>query len=140
MPIPSIFLSLLDRMIRCIRSISAFMATFGSEGVLVASWLVNFPLTSAKATVICVGRISTPMITRSSFKRRNVGRRPRGRRPVGPSNTHISSMSCSTIREIVLRCNPDTRAKSAREIGCLVRMRFRTMRRLMPRTTSLDAP
>src|SRR5204862_2887480 len=53
---------------------------------------------------------------------------------------NCSSISCSTIREIVLRCIPETRDRSAREMGCRVRMRFRTMRRLMSRTTSLEAP
>src|ERR1700690_500451 len=48
-------------------------------------------------------------------------------------------MSSSTISEIVLRCKPDTRARSAREMGWRVRIRFRTMRRLMSRTTSLEA-
>ena len=104
------------------------------------SWEMNLPLASARATVVCAGRMSTAMITRSSFRRRKVGRRPRGRRPVGPSSTQCSWINCSTIRETVLRCRPDTRARSAREMGWRVRMRFRTIRRLMSRTTSLDAP
>ena len=29
---------------------------------------MNLPLASASATVVCVGRMSTPMMTRSSFK------------------------------------------------------------------------
>src|SRR5260221_796752 len=79
------------------------------------------------------------MITRSSFSRRKVGRRPRGSRPVGPSSTQCSSTSSSTMSEMVLRCMPDARAKSAREMGWRVRIKLRTILRLMSRTTSLDA-
>jgi hypothetical protein len=43
------------------------------------------------------------------------------------------------ICETVLRCRPVYRAMSAREIGCLVRIRFRIIRRLMFRAVSLVA-
>ncbi len=39
----------------------------------------------------------------------------------------------------MLRCNPETRAKSAREMGCRRRIRFRTTPRLMSRAVSLEA-
>src|SRR5271157_330453 len=119
---------------------SSSTAVLGSEGVVMTSREVNLPLASARAMVVCPGRMSTPMMTRSSLRRRNVGRRPRGRRPVGPSMTQDSLINCSTIKEMVLRCKPQRRARSAREMGWRVRMRLRTMRRLISRTTSLDAP
>ena len=125
---------------RWMRSMIPSSAGPGSAAVGRASWEMNLPLASASATVVCEGRMSTPMMARSSFSRRKVGRRPRGRRPVGPSRTQFSSISCSTISEIVLRCRPETRARSAREIGCRVRIRLRTIRRLISRTTSLEAP
>ena len=52
-----------------------------------------------------------------------VGRRPRGGRPVGPSTAQFSSINCSTISEMVLRCKPETRARSARETGWRLRIR-----------------
>jgi hypothetical protein len=140
MPTPSTFLPRDEARMRRMDSISSSTALFGSVGVAITSREVNLPLASERATVICDGRISTPTITRSSFRRRKVGLRPRGRRPVGPSITQDSAMSCSTIREMVLRCKPQRRERSAREMGCRVRIRFRTMRRLISRTTSLDAP
>src|SRR5579864_2187282 len=48
-------------------------------------------------------------------------------------------MSCSVMSETVLRCRPETRARSAREIGCRRRIKFRMTPRLMARAVSLDA-
>ena len=41
--------------------------------------------------------------------------------------------------EIVLGCNPEKRASSTRETGCLKRISSRTMSRLMSRAFSLEA-
>jgi hypothetical protein len=43
------------------------------------------------------------------------------------------------IAETVLRCMPERRARLAREIGCCLRIKFRTIRRLMSRAVSLRA-
>src|SRR5215813_7622667 len=83
--------------------------------------------------------MSATRMARRSFSRRNVGRRPRGNRPVGPLITHFSSINCSVISETVLRCSPDTRARSAREIGWRCRIKFSTTLRLMSRAVSLEA-
>jgi len=48
-------------------------------------------------------------------------------------------MSCSVISDTVLRCRPETRANSAREMGCRRRIRFRMTPRLIARAVSLDA-
>ena len=138
-PIPSILRPSHERIIRRRQSISGPNVSFASGVVTITSCDVNFPFASASAIVVWLGRISTPMITRSSFKRRNVGRRPRGNLPVRPSSTQFSPISCSTIREIVLRCIPETLARSARDTGCRVRIRLSTIRRLISRMTSLDA-
>jgi len=104
-----------------------------------AWWERKRPLTSATAKVISVGRMSATRMPRRSFRRRYVGRRPRGSLPVGPYTTHFSRISCSVIKETVLRCKPDTRARSAREMGCRLRMRFSTTPRLMVLAVSLEA-
>ncbi len=43
------------------------------------------------------------------------------------------------MTDTVLRCNPDTRARSARDIGCRRRMRLSNTLRLIARGVSLDA-
>lgn len=83
--------------------------------------------------------MSTAIATRSSFSPTNVGRRPRGGEPIAPSRTQFSSISCSTICEIVLLPSPDRRARSAREMGWLARISSRTISRLMMRAVSLVA-
>ena len=46
---------------------------------------------------------------------------PTRQAPVEPSRIHFSLIRSSTISETVLRCSPETRARSARESGCRVR-------------------
>src|ERR1700677_1425113 len=70
---------------------------------------------------------------------RKGGRRPRGSRPIDPSTIQRSASSSSTISEMVLRCRPETRARSAREIGCLVRIWLKIRLRLICRGVLFEA-
>src|SRR5882762_8672443 len=58
---------------------------------------------------------------------------------MGPSITHLSAINASMMSETVLRCRPERRARSAREIGWPVRIRFKTIRRLISRAVSFEA-
>src|SRR3954469_9124330 len=116
-----------------------FAPAAASDGVANATCDRNRPFTSASATVVCAGRISATRIARPQFNRKKEERRPLGNRPVGPLITHFSAISCSVIKDTVLRCNPETRARSAREMGCRWRIKFSTTLRLMSRAVSLDA-
>src|ERR1035438_1384047 len=79
---------------------------------------------------------STP---RFPLRFRNVGFLPRGISPVCPSTIQFSAMSSSTIRETVLRCRPEMRARSARETGCLMRMWLKMRLRLISRAMRFEA-
>src|SRR6185437_13204339 len=83
--------------------------------------------------------MSSASTARCEFSCRNVGRRPRGSLPVGPSTTSRSAISSSMISDTVLRCSPETRARSAREIGCCLRTRFRMRLRLICRGVRFEA-
>ena len=121
------------------QSITLLMPRSGFERSGSVSRERNRPLRSITAIIAWSGRISAARITISPFNESNVGLRPRGRRAAAPSVIHASSRSCSTIEETVLGCSPEQRDRSARAIGCFVRMSSRTTSRLISRATSLDA-
>src|SRR4030088_2229511 len=83
--------------------------------------------------------MSSAITARWWFSSRNVGRRPRGGLPVEPSSIHLSLIKSSTISETVLRCRPETRARSARERGWRVRTRLKTRFLLIWRGVLFDA-
>src|ERR1700756_1761985 len=83
--------------------------------------------------------MSSAITARWWFNSRKVGLRPRGSRPVEPSSIHLSLIRSSTISETVLRCRPETRARSARERGWRVRTRLKTRFRLIWRGVLFDA-
>src|ERR1700756_5545013 len=83
--------------------------------------------------------MSSAITARWWFNSRKVGLRPRGSRPVEPSSIHLSLIRSSTISETVLRCRPETRARSARDKGWRVRTRLKTRFRLIWRGVLFDA-
>ena len=56
-----------------------------------------------------------------------------------PSTIHRAARSSSTISDTVLRCSCEARARSARDIGCLVRIRLKIRFRLISRGILFDA-
>ena len=114
-------------------------ASSGSDTVITVSRERNLPVRSITARIARSGRISRANVTRRSFTSSMVEGRPRERRMIAPSLIHPSPMSCSTMIDIVLGCNPENRAISTRDTGCLNLISSNTISRLISRAFSLDA-
>jgi len=111
----------------------------GFAGSPTASSERIFPPRSITANVVCAGCMSKASTPRCPLRSRKVGFLPRGLSPIDPSMIQRSARSSSTMSETVLRCRPEARAKSAREIGRLVRIWLKMRFRLIWRAIRFDA-